>query len=138
MLLSNNSRGKTDHLPDEKRVRQSYCEILRPQCRSRAGKTFRCKIETIAKFRIPTSWKELARFLGIAGYYRNFCLHFSEIAAPLTNFLTKKFVWTEDCQLAFDKVKLLLQEDPVLKSPDYEKPFKLINDSSDVRTGSVL
>ena len=25
-----------------------------------------------------------------------------------------------------------------LKSPDYEKPFKLITDSSDVGTGSVL
>ena len=98
------------------------------------------KIQTIAKFPIPTSRKELARFLGMAGYYRNFCLNFSEIAAPLTNLLSKKvkFVWTDDCQLAFDKVKLLLQKSPVLKSPDYEKPFKLIIDSSDVGTGSVL
>ena len=98
------------------------------------------KIQTIAKFPIPTSRKELARFLGMVGYYRNFCLNFSEIAAPLTNLLSKKvkFVWTDDCQLAFDKVKLLLQKSPVLKSPDYEKPFKLIIDSSDVGTGSVL
>ena len=68
-------------------------------------------------------------------------MNFSEIAAPLTNLLSKKvkFVWTDDCQLAFDKVKLLLQKSPVLKkSPDYEKPFKLIIDSSDVGTGSVL
>ena len=98
------------------------------------------KIQTIAKFPIPTSRKELARFLGMAGYYNNFCLNFSEIAAPLTNLLSKKvkFVWTDDCQLAFDKVKLILQKSPVLKSPDYEKPFKLIIDSSDVGTGSVL
>ena len=98
------------------------------------------KIQTIAKFPIPTSRKELARFLGMAGYYRNFCLNFSDIAAPLTNLLSKKvkFVWTDDCQMAFDKVKLLLQKSPVLKSPDYEKPFKLIIDSSDVGTGSVL
>ena len=98
------------------------------------------KIQTIVKYPIPTSQKELARFLGMAGYYRNFCLNFSEIAAPLTNLLSKKikFVWTDDCQLAFDKVKLLLQKSPVLKSPDYEKPFKLIIDSSDVGTGSVL
>ena len=98
------------------------------------------KIQTIVKFPIPTSRKELARFLGMAGYYRNFCLNFSDIAAPLTNLLSKKvkFVWTDDCQMAFDKVKLLLQKSPVLKSPDYEKPFKLIIDSSDVGTGSVL
>ena len=48
------------------------------------------KIQTIAKFPIPTSRKELARFLGMAGYKRNFCLNFSEIANPLTNFLSKK------------------------------------------------
>ena len=81
------------------------------------------KIQTIVKYPIPTSRKELARFLGMAGYYRNFCLNFSEIAAPLTNLLSKK---------------VLLQKSPVLKSPDYEKPFKLIIDSSDVGTGSVL
>ena len=98
------------------------------------------KIQTIVKYPIPTSRKELARFLGMAGYYRNFCLNFSDIAAPLTNLLSKKvkFVWTDDCQLAFDKVKLLLQKSPVLKSPHYEKPFKFIIDSSDVGTGSVL
>ena len=75
------------------------------------------KFQTIAKFPIPASRKELARFLGMAGYYRNFCLNYSEIAAPLTNLLSKKvkFVWTDDCQLAFDKVKLLLQKSPVLK-----------------------
>ena len=98
------------------------------------------KIQTIAKFPIPTSWKEVARFLGMARYYRKFCLNFSEIAAPLTNLLSKKvkFVWTDDSQLAFDKVKLLLQKSPVLKSRDYEKPFKLIIYSSDVGSGALL
>ena len=48
------------------------------------------KIQTIVKFPIPTSWKELARFLGKAGHYRNFCLKFSEIVAPLTHFVKQK------------------------------------------------
>ena len=67
-------------------------------------------------------------------------MNFSEIAAPLTNVLSKKvkFVWADDCQLALDKIKLLLHKSPVLKSPDYEKPIKLIIDNSDVGTGSVL
>ena len=97
------------------------------------------KIQTIAKLPITTLRKELARFLAMAGYYRNL-FEFSKIAAPGTNLLSKKvkFVWTDGCQLAFVKVKLLLQKSPVLKSPDYEKPFKLIIDSSDVGTGSVL
>ena len=47
------------------------------------------KIQTIVEYPIPTSRKELARFLGMAGYYRNFCLNFSDIAAPLTHLLSK-------------------------------------------------
>ena len=47
------------------------------------------KIQTLAKFPIPAARKELARFLGMAGYYRNYCLNFSEIAATLTNLLSK-------------------------------------------------
>ena len=35
------------------------------------------------------------------------------------------------------KVKLL-SKNPVLKSQDYEKPFKLIMDSRDVGTGAML
>ena len=74
----------------------------------------------------------------MARYYRN-CLNFSEIAASRTNLLSKKvkFNWTDGCQLAFVKVKLLLQKSPVLKSI-LQKPFTLIIDSSDVGTGSVL
>ena len=83
------------------------------------------KIQTIVKYPIPTSRKELARFLGMAGYYRNFCLNFSDIAAPLTNLLSKKvkFVWTDDCQLAFDKVKLLLQKSPVFEKSRLREAF---------------
>ena len=134
MFLSNNARGKTDQF-GKATVKYIGHSVGQGQVRP-----LDAKIQTIAKFPIPTSWKELARFLSMAGYYRNFCLNFSEIAAPLTNLLRKKvkFVWTGDCQLAFDKVKLLLQKSPVLKSPDYEKPFQLIIDSSDVGTGSVL
>ena len=56
------------------------------------------KIQTIAKFPVPRT-----RFLGMAGYYRNFCLNFSEIAALLTNLSSKKvkFVWPDDCQIGF-------------------------------------
>ena len=48
------------------------------------------KIQTIAKFPIPTSPKELARFLGMAGYYRKFCLKFSEICCTANKFVKQK------------------------------------------------
>ena len=98
------------------------------------------KIQTIVKFPIPISCKEIARFLGMAGYHRNFCFEFFGNCCSATIFVKQKvkFVWTDDCQLAFDKVKVSLQKLSVLKSPDYEKPFKIIIDNGDVGTGAVL
>ena len=80
------------------------------------------------------------RFLGIAGYNRKFCNNFSVITEPLTNLLSKrtKFVWTYNCQKAFDILKAILKNEPVLLAPNSAKEFKLAVDASDTGTGSVL
>ena len=80
------------------------------------------------------------RFLGMAGYYRKFCNNFSVIAEPLTNLLGKrlKYVWTDDCQKSFDKLKAILKSVPVLLAQSFDKEFKLAVDVSDVGAGSVL
>ena len=98
------------------------------------------KIQTILDYPIPTTKKEVRRFLGMAGYYRKFCNKFSDIAVPLTNLLGKgaKFVWSEQCQTAFDKVKAVLVNAPVLVAPDFDKPFNVAVDASDVGVGAVL
>ena len=69
-------------------------------------------------------------------YYNNF----SVIAEPLTNLLGKrvKYVWTDDCQKSFDKLKAILKSAPVLLAPSFDKEFKLAVDASDVGAGSVL
>ena len=61
----------------------------------------------------------------MAGHYRNFCLNFSEMAAPLTNLLSKKvkFVNTDDGQMAFDKVMLLLQKSHVFEKSRLREAF---------------
>ena len=80
------------------------------------------------------------RFLGMAGYYRKFCNNFSVIAEPLTNLLGKRvrFIWTDNCQKSFDKLKAILKSAPVLLAPSFNKEFKLAVDASDVGAGSVL
>ena len=79
-------------------------------------------------------------FLGMSGFYRKFCVNYSSIVEPLTNLLKKgrKFVWTESCKQAFDKLKAILANDPVLVAPDFQKSFKLATDASDVGVGAVL
>ena len=98
------------------------------------------KVEAILAFPTPTNRKELMRFLGMAGYYRRFCHNFSDVVAPLTNLLRKevKFIWSSDCQSAFDQVKALLSTNPVLMAPDFNQPFSLMVDASDVGAGAVL
>ena len=52
-------------------------------------KPVEAKVEAIADFPIPSCKRKLMRFLGMAGYYRNFCNNFSVIAEPLTIYLAK-------------------------------------------------
>ena len=97
-------------------------------------------MKAISDFPVPTCKRQLMRFLGTAGYYRKFCDNFSVIAEPLTNLLSKrtKFIWTNDCQKAFDILKAILKNEPVLLAPNFAKEFKLAVDASDTGAGSVL
>ena len=103
-------------------------------------KPVEAKVEAISDFPVPTGKRQLMRFLGMAGYYRKFCNNFSIIAEPLTNLLGKrvKYIWTDDCQKSFDKLKAILKSSPVLLAPSFDKEFKLAVDASDVGAGSVL
>ncbi len=80
------------------------------------------------------------RFLGMVGFYRCFCRNFSTVVAPLTNLLRGgiDFCWTWGCQQAFEKVKMLLTEGPVLKAPKFDQACQLQVDASNVGTGAVL
>ena len=98
------------------------------------------KIVAIRDFPVPTTRKALRRFLGMAGYYRSYCHNFSSIAFPLTSLLSTKvdYVWTTECQVAFNTVKILLSHVPVLAALDFSTPFKLEVDASTVGAGAVL
>ena len=93
-----------------------------------------CKVEAIANIPRPEKKRELQRFLGMIGYYRRFVTNFSDVTAPLTELLKKckKFEWTPECEHAFQTVKSLLTNHPILHSPDFKRPFKLATDASNV------
>ncbi len=48
-----------------------------------------------------------------------------------------RFLWSDECQNAFENVKALLCSVPVLAAPAYEKAFKLEIDASFVGAGPV-
>ncbi len=51
-------------------------------------KPVEAKVAAITEFPVPVTRRELRRFLGMVGYYRNFCKNFSTVVTPLTNLLS--------------------------------------------------
>lgn len=89
---------------------------------------------------IPKNAKQVKSFMGVCGYYRRFVNNFAEISRPLID-LTKKntrFVWSQRCQEAYDKLIELLTSPPILTYPDYNKSFIVTTDASRTGIGAVL
>ena len=49
-----------------------------------------------------------------------------------------KFIWTEEAQKAFDKLKKKFEEKPILITPDPTKPFEIFADTSNYATEAVF
>ena len=100
------------------------------------------KVEAISAFATPRTKKEVRVFLGLTGYYRKFIPDFATIAAPLTD-LTRKTApnlvnWSQECEEAFVELKARMCSSPVLRSPDFAKPFIVQTDASERGIGAVL
>lgn len=52
--------------------------------------------------------------------------------------INSHYEWNEQCQAAFDELKMKLTITPTLAHPDYEKPFLLYTDASGIELGAVL
>ena len=98
------------------------------------------KVQAVDQWKVPTNVSEVRSFLGLAGYYRRFIRDFARIAAPLTN-LTRKdrpFTWSLREGEAFNQLKTVLQNAPVLQLADQSRPYIVTTDASDYAMGAVL
>ncbi|KAK3102810.1 hypothetical protein FSP39_014067 [Pinctada imbricata] len=98
------------------------------------------KISAVKNWPVPVNVKEVRSFLGLCGYYRRYIQDFAAKAKCLHK-LTEKgraFIWSEECQNAFEKLKEKLIESPILAHPDFTKPFILDTDASLDSIGGVL
>lgn len=98
------------------------------------------KCDVVQKWPTPANLRELRGFLGLANYFRRFIQGYSSLVAPLFGLLKTDtpFVWSSDCANAFAAVKRALVSAPVLRLPDFGKPFELITDASLLGIGAVL
>jgi hypothetical protein len=74
------------------------------------------KVRDVLDWKLPTSVTQVHSFLGLAGYYRRFNPNFSKISKPITELLKKgnKYMWSKQCDEAFNTLKKLLTTSPVL------------------------
>ena len=100
----------------------------------------KAKIEVIQNFPLPTTLRDLRSFLEHVGFYRRFIRDFAKVSKPLTTLLCKDkdFFIDKEGERAFEMLKLALIEAPILKSPNWDLPFKIMCDASDYIVGAVL
>ena len=104
------------------------------------------KIEAIKKWPVPKTVTEVRSFLGFMNYYCKFIPRYAQVAKPINQLVSrdnankKKALvdWTSECQDAFEHLKCLCSQTPILAYADYTKPFQLHTDASESGLGAVL
>lgn len=98
------------------------------------------KTSAITQRREPKNLKELISFIQTCSWYRRFIDQFAKIAKPLTDLFKKNAVWQwNDPHInAFNKLKDLLVQPPILKQAEDLTPFLIKTDASSYALGAVL
>jgi len=83
----------------------------------------------------PNTQKEVRRFVGMVNVYRDLCPKRAATLAPLTDLCghKKHFIWKDEQEQAFLKIKDLMAQDAMLTYPQFNKPFVVYADASERR-----
>ncbi len=83
---------------------------------------------------------ELRRFLKMAQYYRQYINGYADVVGSLYDMLkeNRPVVWRQAQQKVFNIIKNKLAIESIRAHPDFNKPFKLYTDVSDIRLEAVL
>ena len=103
-------------------------------------------LKAIAKCAPLQIYTKIRAFLGLMGHYRQFIKGFAQIAQPLNEHLawegaSRKTEWvllSEDALEAFQALKKVCMNSPVLAFANYTKDFLLEMDASKEGFGAVL
>ncbi|BHF57334.1 hypothetical protein SprV_0100027500 [Sparganum proliferum] len=99
------------------------------------------KVEAIRDFPLPTSKRQLQRFLGMVNFYRRFLPNCADLMLPLTNMLSVPkgpLELTGEALTAFERIKNSLADATLLTHPAPEAQLSLMVDASTVAVGAVL
>lgn len=97
-------------------------------------------IKAIKDMKTPKTIRDVRSFLGTVNFYGKFIPNIAEKRKPLNELLKKnvKFIWSAECEKAFEELKNFLISEPLLVRPNYNDTFVLTTDASDYAIGAVL
>ena len=97
-------------------------------------------IKNYKKWIDPLMLKNYNGFWGSQTFFRKFITDLSRVAYLLYQLLRKdkEFEWDDNCEIAFQKMEESLFSDVVLAHPNYESPFYLFTDDSNLGIGASL
>ncbi|GFV85270.1 retrovirus-related Pol polyprotein from transposon 17.6 [Trichonephila clavipes] len=98
------------------------------------------KTLAVRKFPEPTTIKQVQSFFGLTGYFCKYIKDYSKIAKPLS-YLTRKenlFVFGIQQKEAFEKLKKIMSEGPILHLYKYGRKTELHTDACKQGYGAIL
>ena len=98
------------------------------------------KCEAIRRLDPPKTVRDSRKICGMVNFLATFLKDLQNIWVPIYN-LTRKctiFLWTEECQTAFEHIKFLLSNPSILRMPDMTGTFRLMSDTSTLAAGAAL
>ncbi len=105
---------------------QSTVQFLRYHIDSSGIRMDKGKVEAIRTRQIPSTIKELQRFLGFCNFCRRFIQNYSTLTSPLTNLLRNKpksLSWSPAANDDFESLKEAFTQAPILIHPDPQRSF---------------
>ncbi|GFX33597.1 retrovirus-related Pol polyprotein from transposon 297 [Trichonephila clavipes] len=98
------------------------------------------KTLAVRKFPEPTTIKQVQSFLGLTGYFRKYIKDYSKIAKPLSDLTRKEnlFVFGIQQKEAFEKLKKIMSEGPILHLYKYGRKTELHTDACKQGYGAIL
>ena len=78
------------------------------------------RLETIQKLKPPTTVKGCRSFAGMVNFLSIFCQDLQKLLKAIYDLMRKgrSFIWEQEQQVAFEKIKKCLQKTPILHLPD--------------------
>ena len=103
-------------------------------------------LEAIAQCLPPDTYTKVKSFVGLVGHYRCFIKGFANLAAPIYDLTigenkdkkSEHLDLPPEAREAFDCLKVVCLQSPILAFPDFNKPFLLETDVSGKGLGAVL